>query len=755
MGKVVIEESSLANIALAIRYKNGEETLYLPSEMAEAILALELGEDHVDRILAPILARTSDCPTTVLFPSDIDIIGDYAFYKHPRIQSVTANGAESIGIYAFHTNPQLQTGNFNSATSIGNYAFYEDTNLRTMNIPSATDIGQYAFYNDVSLQELSCRDLINIGQYAFYNCGGLQTIGLTDFSAVKTIGASAFYNCQQLVLDEVAFRDIESIGSNAFYYATKMKKLSIPAFSLSSNKKVIDNDAFYYCTGLEKVDLELGSSSDTYIATYGNNLFQGCGAPIQKFTVTINGKFSKGTKMFYGAYIDELILPTTGYGNILDSEFLGCVIEHITLPKDVTSIGYRSFMGCHSRGMYGTLEIDWPDNLNSLGQSAFESSGLEEVNIPNATFTSMPYNVFESMRNLKRIIIPASVNTFGNSAMAYNPVLEEVIFMGTPTGTFPTSASSAIFHDDELLTDIYVPWSEGDVDTSKWGASNPNLTIHYNSPVNGENINSISIEGNSVLFNRVGKTLSLSIKYNRFAYEEQKGVTWSVTGSENISIDQNGTLTILAQATSDYSVTVTATSTYDASLSATKIIDIKNVYYSIDFHKGEWIDSDTDINGYTVYMSDRPTYNKTSGGWYGQRPRSVATVTFGGYLKFDLKIRSYANRPEYNFVYVSDMDAEHQEYIASGSTTGMKESWAYPMSFSEKEAIYNAYLNSAIGSTKNANSQTVFTDIPLDLLDGEEHFVNVVFTKGNVTSKGNYDDRGYFYVDEAACRINT
>lgn len=731
MGKVVIDESSLMNIAQAIRYKNGESTLYLPSEMANAILELVAGEDHTDQIIAPILARTTDCPTALLLSSDITMIGAYAFYRHPRLQYITANSVESIGQYAFNAAPQFREGVFKSLT----------------------DIEQYAFYDNANLQRIDAPNLINIGNYAFQDCVLLKTIGVEDFEAVKNIGSRAFSNCVELEIEELVFRDIENIGAEAFEHAGKIKKVVIPAFSLDSNKTVIGNQAFNYCDGLEELTVELGSSSDTYIATYGEYAFANC-AFLKKVTVTTNGKFNKSARMFYNSAIEEITLPEEGYGEILAAEFYGCNFQHITLPRDITKIGDSGFAVCR-HGLYGTLTVDWPDHVTSIGQSCFASSGLQEINIPNAEFTSIPYQAFYSMFSLKRIVVPASVNTFGNSAMAYNPVLEEVIFMGTPTGTFPTSASSAIFRDDELLTDIYVPWAEGDVDTSNWGAPNPNLVIHYNSPVNGENLNSVSIEGKDVLFNRVGKTLTLTVKYNRFAYEEQKGVTWSVTGSENVSIDQNGTLTILTQAASDYSVTVTATSTYNSSISATKIINIKNAYYSIDFHKGEWIDSGTIQDGYTVYMSDRPTYNKTSGNWYWLKPRSVATIWFGGYLKFDLKIRSYANRPDYNFVYVSDMDAEHQEYIGGGMTEGNKIVWAYPSTSEEKTEIYNNYIASIIASTKNANSQTVYTDVPLDLLDGEEHFVNVVFVKNNVTSVGKYDDRGYFYVDEASCRINT
>jgi hypothetical protein len=40
------------------------------------------------------------------------------------------------------------------------------------------------------------------------------------------------------------------------------------------------------------------------------------------------------------------------------------------------------------------------------------------------------------------------------------------------------SINKNAFRDCNNLTDIYVPWSEGDVTNAPWGATN--ATIHYN-----------------------------------------------------------------------------------------------------------------------------------------------------------------------------------------------------------------------------------------------------------------------------------
>lgn len=71
-----------------------------------------------------------------------------------------------------------------------------------------------------------------------------------------------------------------------------------------------------------------------------------------------------------------------------------------------------------------------------------------------------------------RLDINASIQTIGTAAFQ-NSGFEEVNF--TDTGT-PQSIASDAFNS-AAIQDIYVPWSEGDVEGAPWGATS--ATIHY------------------------------------------------------------------------------------------------------------------------------------------------------------------------------------------------------------------------------------------------------------------------------------
>jgi hypothetical protein len=72
--------------------------------------------------------------------------------------------------------------------------------------------------------------------------------------------------------------------------------------------------------------------------------------------------------------------------------------------------------------------------------------------LTSITFPSNTYSIADSLRDCA--------------------ALATVRFLGKPN-----SINKNAFLNDAALTDIYVPWSEGDVANAPWGATN--ATIHY------------------------------------------------------------------------------------------------------------------------------------------------------------------------------------------------------------------------------------------------------------------------------------
>ena len=122
-------------------------------------------------------------------------------------------------------------------------------------------------------------------------------------------------------------------------------------------------------------------------------------------------------------------------------------LQNLLLHDGITRIEKYAFyddMGSNSRIANGEL----PASLEHIGEKAFYRQ-------------YMPFTK-----------IPAGVKTIESQAFTGNSVIGSVTFLGTPT-----SIASDAFGGCANLTDIYVPWAEGQVANAPWGAS---ATVHYN-----------------------------------------------------------------------------------------------------------------------------------------------------------------------------------------------------------------------------------------------------------------------------------
>lgn len=84
MGKILVNESSLSGIAVAIRSKNGESTTYKPGEMAQAILDIPTGGSAV------IESKSITVNGTYTAPTGVDGYSPVTVAVQPNLQSKTA-----------------------------------------------------------------------------------------------------------------------------------------------------------------------------------------------------------------------------------------------------------------------------------------------------------------------------------------------------------------------------------------------------------------------------------------------------------------------------------------------------------------------------------------------------------------------------------------------------------------------------------------------------------------------------------------
>ena len=109
---VTVDDTNLKNIAQAIREKNGTENTYMPSEMANAITAIEIGGG-----VQPITIDITNTSTEVMTIRWVKLnnSGNFAYYD----RDVDAGATTTIDTFENSVVTLIRTGNFNPTGSEG------------------------------------------------------------------------------------------------------------------------------------------------------------------------------------------------------------------------------------------------------------------------------------------------------------------------------------------------------------------------------------------------------------------------------------------------------------------------------------------------------------------------------------------------------------------------------------------------------------------------------------------------------------
>ena len=162
------------------------------------------------------------------------------------------------------------------------------------------------------------------------------------------------------------------------------------------------------------------------------------------------GSFSRCTNLAH------VSIPET-VTRIGEASFSDCThLASVTIPNGVANIERGAFINCSS-----LTDIVIPNSVVSLGEQAFQFSGLTSIELPN-TLESLSSSIFFGCTDLTSITIPASVTSIGAYAFYYCSGLTRI--------TIPSSVTSigvGAFRDCSGLTSIYfcgnVPSFDNDV----------------------------------------------------------------------------------------------------------------------------------------------------------------------------------------------------------------------------------------------------------------------------------------------------
>jgi len=219
---------------------------------------------------------------TLLIPSSVEYIGDYAFYgcgkktaasmevenAKPDVNGIDiiiiGDGVKTIGAHAFHGFASLREIVFgDSLTDIGERAFYQCESLESVSFgASLRTVGSRAFYKCTALKSVILPGTVElIGDYAFYKCISITEL---ELGGARSIGKYAFSGCgmiERLVLPDT----LESIGRQAFRGAASLTSVILP-----ESVTDIDKHAFYGCTSLT-VYAEPKTAPETWVKYWNSS----------------------------------------------------------------------------------------------------------------------------------------------------------------------------------------------------------------------------------------------------------------------------------------------------------------------------------------------------------------------------------------------------------------------------------------------------------------------------------------------------
>ena len=443
--------------------------------------------------------------TSITIPASVTAIGDYAFQNTSKLKTVTinGNGLTSIGLAAFQASgitsitipasvtneggtftagtsattgifsgcteltsvtfsgtgvaipkhtfngcSKLTTVNFANVSSIADAAFYKTgfTSLAlptTITMPAVTTSSNGAFALSTSLASITFTGTTkcSIPAYTFYGCTSLSSV---DFTKVGSIGKAAFYNTGFTSLTLPAEIDIADGSSNsdgAFGGCTALSSVSFTGTSLP--KYIFSKSAL--------TQFEIPAS----VTEIGEGAFKDC-ASLTTLTFATGSTIAVISKnAFYGTGILSIDLPAS-VTEIADSAFQSATqLATVTFKgNSVASIGVSAFNGCT---LLTQIDLSELTNLTTIGNSAFQASGITSVTLPSSV-NSVGTNVFFNCKSLlsadlTNAQVTALTQYFFRNCSALTTVkLPKAL---SANGL----AANALFNGCTSLTDI---WYEGD-----------------------------------------------------------------------------------------------------------------------------------------------------------------------------------------------------------------------------------------------------------------------------------------------------
>lgn len=182
------------------------------------------------------------------------------------------------------------------------------------------------------------------------------------------------------------------------------------------------------------------------VTRIGNSAFRKCSL-LQNITIP-DSVTSIGMQAFNGCSFEEITIPD-GVTKISDGLFMYCSsLKKVNLPEKLISIGAQVFYDC-----INLSEISIPDTVSSIEMQAFSGcESLVSVKIPDGV-TELSNSLFYECSSLETVFLPDDLVSIEKYAFAYCFKLTDINIPKTVT-----SIGEAAFIDCDTLQNVKFPY---------------------------------------------------------------------------------------------------------------------------------------------------------------------------------------------------------------------------------------------------------------------------------------------------------
>ena len=386
----------------------------------------------------------------MVFPDSVEEIGKGAFYHCLGLKSIKlGSGLKSIGDMAFEACVELG---------------YFPSNPKPLVIPGNVEsIGSEAFSScDIMLLTLE-NGVKTIGEQAFFSCDQLRTVEIP--SSVESIGKEAFY-CE-------GFESIADLAETPQPYAEEMLgsvdktfPIRVPDASVAAYKQAWPDYA-NRIVGLGNIQFESDLVKRIAVTNWDTS-GDGELSYAEAAAVTDLGEVFKD---IHDSFTFDELKYFTGLESIGENAFSESYgLEHIELPSSIKSIGKSAFNFC-----YSLTHIELPSSIESIGWGAFANCiDITQISIPEGV-TEIGDFAFAGL-SLDSFHLPASVNVFDGSSIAYCNLSEVTVAAGNTTFYSPSGSNAIMYRSAPTLVVGCSTIPEGTLVIGPYAFSGRNIT---------------------------------------------------------------------------------------------------------------------------------------------------------------------------------------------------------------------------------------------------------------------------------------